>query len=168
MPDLSTVGHWRGEIPSDMTLLTSFVCTTGQDSAGAWLGTHSCLQHRLAPLAASRALHAWLARLCSAVFSIYSQHIGTFQSWSVFQNRVTWNWLLVFLFFFFCITTSYSIPEHPSRPFLDRTLCEHFSGLVGRAAKQALRCNTQQVYSTVPEPNVRCWRTLVHIFSWSW
>ena len=43
--------------------------------------------------------------------------------------------------------TSCSIPEHPSRPFLYQTLCEHSGGLVGRAAKWALRCNTQLVYS---------------------
>ena len=45
--------------------------------------------------------------------------------------------------------TSCSIPEHPSRPFLYQTLCEHSGGLVGRAAKWALRCNTQLVYSTL-------------------
>ena len=32
------------------------------------------------------------------------------------------------------------IPEHPSRPFLDQTLCEHSGGLVRRAAKLAPRC----------------------------
>ena len=37
--------------------------------------------------------------------------------------------------------TSCSVPEHPSRPFLYQTLCEHSGGLVGRAAKWALRCN---------------------------
>ena len=39
--------------------------------------------------------------------------------------------------------TSCSIPEHPSRPFLDQTLCEHSGALGGRADKLALRCNTQ-------------------------
>ena len=34
-----------------------------------------------------------------------------------------------------CVMTSCSIPEHPSRPFLDQTLCEHSGVLVGRAAK---------------------------------
>ena len=34
-----------------------------------------------------------------------------------------------------CAMTSCSTPEHPSRPFLDQTLCEHSGGLVGRAAK---------------------------------
>ena len=34
-----------------------------------------------------------------------------------------------------CVMTSCSIPEHPSRPFLDQTLREHSGGLVGRAAK---------------------------------
>ena len=36
--------------------------------------------------------------------------------------------------------------EHPSRPFLDQTLREHSSALVGRAAKQTQRCRTQTVY----------------------
>ena len=36
-----------------------------------------------------------------------------------------------------------SIPEHPSRPFLDQALCEHSCVLVGRAAKWALRYNMQ-------------------------
>ena len=45
--------------------------------------------------------------------------------------------------------TDSTIPEHPSRPFLYQTLCEHSGGLVGRAAKWALRCNTQLVYSTL-------------------
>ena len=38
---------------------------------------------------------------------------------------------------------NFTVPEHPSRQFLDQTLCEHSGGLVGRAAKWALRCNMQ-------------------------
>ena len=34
-----------------------------------------------------------------------------------------------------CTMTSCSIPEHPSRPFMDQTVWEHSGGLVGRAAK---------------------------------
>ena len=35
--------------------------------------------------------------------------------------------------------TSCSIPEHPSRPFLDQTLYEHSGGLVGRAQGRSPR-----------------------------
>ena len=42
--------------------------------------------------------------------------------------------------------TPCSIQKHPPRPFLDKTLCEHSGGLVGRASKYALRCNTQLIY----------------------
>ena len=34
-----------------------------------------------------------------------------------------------------CVMMSYSLPEHPSRPFLDQIVWEHSGGLVGRAAK---------------------------------
>ena len=52
--------------------------------------------------------------------------------------------------------TSCSITEHPSRPFLDQTLCEQSGRLVGRAAKYAPRCNTQMVYCNWCRPLQTC------------
>ena len=49
---------------------------------------------------------------------------------------------------FICILTSYSIPEHPSRPFLNQTVWEHSGGLAWSAYKESLRCNVQLVYWT--------------------
>ena len=44
--------------------------------------------------------------------------------------------------------TSCSIPEHPSRPFLNQILCEHPVGLqlVGRAAELFVKCIAQMIY----------------------
>ena len=35
------------------------------------------------------------------------------------------------------------VMQHTRGPFLDQTLCEHAGGMVGRAAKQVLRCSAQ-------------------------
>ena len=48
---------------------------------------------------------------------------------TAFSGRIETHKLII------CVMASCSIPEHPSRPFLDQTLCEHSGGLVGRAAK---------------------------------
>ena len=53
---------------------------------------------------------------------------------------------------FICIMTSYSIPEHPSQPFLNQTVWEHSGGLAWKADKESLRCNVQLVYWTYSSP----------------